>query len=327
MDAFFARNRLSAYLDGSLDPSEAALVETALAQDPALAREYEQLRRAVALLRQLGPAPAPEGFHARVLAEVRKEPPPAKIISIWRRTLGRLPVEALALAAAALIVVLVIQGSQVLPELGASATREERAPAEKAIEIGPPGGAPEPPPPVAASPLDGDLRTAPRAPATGAAAPPPEAAAKGSTSSKKASLPEQPYYSDWEQGGAEPGLAAGQEAQQTGTNAAYNTGIALEGPRSYRISLADPEVLFRLAAVAEKAGARLMDGDGRPMAARSLGGEDGWTRVLLVAPRSNAALVEKLIGGMGGVPVPPPGGAPLYGTDQAVFVVEVAVRP
>ncbi|RME25515.1 MAG: hypothetical protein D6798_08780, partial [Deltaproteobacteria bacterium] len=112
MDPFFARNRLSAYLDGTLPDGEAAEVEAALAQDPALRREFDDMRRAVELVRNAGPTRAPEGFHARVMAAVEHEPAPGGLFSILQRTLQRVPVEAMALAAAAVIVVVVIQGSR-----------------------------------------------------------------------------------------------------------------------------------------------------------------------------------------------------------------------
>ena len=73
MDAFFAKNRLSAYLDGSLPEGEAAEVEQALAEDPALRAEYESLRQAVKLLREVGPVKAPDDLHKRIMARIQVE--------------------------------------------------------------------------------------------------------------------------------------------------------------------------------------------------------------------------------------------------------------
>ena len=70
MDAFFAKNRLSAYLDGSLPEGEAIEVEQALAADPALRAEYEGMRRALKLLREVGPVSAPPDLHSRIMARV-----------------------------------------------------------------------------------------------------------------------------------------------------------------------------------------------------------------------------------------------------------------
>ena len=61
MDTFFARNRLSAYLDGDLPSSEAREVEAALHRDAELRAEYEAMRAGVELLRAHGPIAAPEG--------------------------------------------------------------------------------------------------------------------------------------------------------------------------------------------------------------------------------------------------------------------------
>ena len=41
MDTFFAKNRLSAYLDGALPEAEASEVADAIARDPELKAEYE----------------------------------------------------------------------------------------------------------------------------------------------------------------------------------------------------------------------------------------------------------------------------------------------
>ena len=71
MDTFFAKNRLSAFLDGALPDGEAAEVADAIERDPALKAEYEQLRMAVAALRRHGPVSAPEGFFR--LSEVGPE--------------------------------------------------------------------------------------------------------------------------------------------------------------------------------------------------------------------------------------------------------------
>lgn len=334
MDTFFARNRLSAYLDGSLEPNEVAEVEAALAEDAALREEYAQMRRAVDLLRSAGPLQAPAGLHARVMAQVRSEPPPGRVVSLWRRTVGRLPVEALALAAAALVVVVVIQGRDDTDAADAPAAlpsvsdlRADRS-APPELAQGPQSSTPS----VGGSlpsGADGDLLTVPGAAGGAPNAAPPSAAAypsgaeRPAAPSKKGSTPDQPFYAGWEQG--DGNTEAAQAYDNTGS--ALNTGIALEGPRSYRISLADTEVLYRLSAVAEKTGGRLLDANGRTMTVRSLGTEDAWVRVLLVVPRANATAVEGHIGGLGGVPVPPSANSQLYGSDQAVFVVEVAARP
>lgn len=337
MDTFFARNRLSAYLDGSLEPNETAEVESALAEDASLREEYARMRRVVELLRSAGPLKAPAGLHARVMAQVRSEPPPGRVVSLWRRTVGRLPVEALALAAAALVVVVVIQGRE--PSSASDASRElpwvRDLPSvrNEAPELAQ-APAPLPPPtPVGGnqpSGADGDLLTVPSA-SSGAPAGPGSSSVGSSTAmqksvpaSKKGSTPETPYYAGWEQGEASADATMG--LGNTGTDE-FNTGIALEGPRSYRISLADSEVLYRLSAVAEKTGGRLLDSSGKAMTVRSLGTDDAWVRVQLVVPRGNASAVEGHIGGLGGVPVPPPANTQLYGTDHTVFVIEVAARP
>ncbi|MCK6506207.1 sigma-E factor negative regulatory protein [Myxococcota bacterium] len=330
MDTFFARNRLSAYLDGSLSDGETAEVDAALADDPELRRELEDMRRAVDLLRIHGPAQAPAGFHARVMARVDAEPPPGRVVSLWRRTLGRVPVEALALAAAAVIVVLVIQGrgdeptpAQVLlPETKDMRQAEVEPPPPPVQAQAPDAAEPQGPTPSATpASADGDLTTASRTQAEPAALPAGKAMNK---LDKGASQDASPYYAGWEQQAS--GVGSGEAVGNTG-GAELGQGIDMEGPRSYRISLADPEVLYQLSAVAEKAGGRMTDAEGKNLRPRELGGDDAWVRVHLVVPRSAAALVEGQVGAMGGVPTPPPSSGVLYGSEYAVFVVELAARP
>lgn len=100
MDPFFARNRLSAYLDGELPSGEAREVEDALAQSAELRAELEGLRAAISLLRQGGRVPAPKGFAQRLDARIAKEPMRVG----WRRHLYGFRIEVGMLAAAAAIV-------------------------------------------------------------------------------------------------------------------------------------------------------------------------------------------------------------------------------
>src|SRR3982750_2520790 len=108
MDPFFARNRLSSYLDGTLSDAEAAEVSEAIEHDPTLKEEYEALRRAVNFIKRAGPTEAPADFHAKVLAAVSAEKAPGGKLVWLLRPPARVPVEAIGVAAAALLVVLFV---------------------------------------------------------------------------------------------------------------------------------------------------------------------------------------------------------------------------
>jgi negative regulator of sigma E activity len=109
MDSFFARNRLSAYLDGDLQEPEASEVAAAIARDTDLRAEYENLRSSINLLRKTGPVKAPSGFHARIMEKIRDEPHPGGVVITLQRLFHRIPTEALALVAAAAVVLMVVQ--------------------------------------------------------------------------------------------------------------------------------------------------------------------------------------------------------------------------
>ncbi len=67
MTEFAAHDRLSEYLDGELSGDELARMEEALAADPALRAELEELRALVDRLGSLPPVKAPEGLVASVM--------------------------------------------------------------------------------------------------------------------------------------------------------------------------------------------------------------------------------------------------------------------
>ena len=95
MDPFFARNRLSSYLDGTLSDAEAAEVSEAIEHDPSLKEDYDALRRAVNFIKRAGPTDAPSDFHAKVLAAVSAEKAPGGRLVWLSRPLARVPVEAI----------------------------------------------------------------------------------------------------------------------------------------------------------------------------------------------------------------------------------------
>jgi hypothetical protein len=137
MDEFFARNRLSAYLDGELPSAEAREVEDALAQSPTLRAELDDLRGTIALLRAGGPIAAPRGFAQRLEARLEREPNAAG----WRRHLRGVRLEAVVLAAAAAVVLVF-------------AARRPDTPDVPVAEDAGPVAAAEPPPVAAAPELD-----------------------------------------------------------------------------------------------------------------------------------------------------------------------------
>ena len=108
MDSFFARNRLSAYLDRTLPKAEAIAVSEAVARDIALSADLRAMRNALTLLSDSGRAPAPTGFLARTMATVAQQPVPGSQVAWLQRRLARVPTELLAVFGAALVVVIAL---------------------------------------------------------------------------------------------------------------------------------------------------------------------------------------------------------------------------
>jgi hypothetical protein len=151
MNTFFARNRLSPYLDGELSAEDARAVEAALAEDAELREELAVLRETAALLRGLD-VRAPDGFAERVAARAALEPKP----TAWRRWLrGVGGARSLVAVAAAAVFVFAAIGGLREPSADDSGNEPEAvAPAAA------PADADAPPPlepPPDAEPGDADL--------------------------------------------------------------------------------------------------------------------------------------------------------------------------
>jgi negative regulator of sigma E activity len=300
MDTFFARNRLSAYLDGALPPAEAREVASAIERDPELASEYEALRRTVALLQQEGPAKAPAGFHARVMGKLAEERPPTGTVVKLRRWFARLPVEAVALAAAAAVVVVAIQWQpSPEPEPGeersAAAAPEPTKSSEEA--------APKELAPVAqreATTAEKNLEATPAEPPAVAEATP---APSGGKRRPKAAQSTKEYVPDW-------------EAPQT---------AAVASVRGLRLVVSNPEVLHQLEQLARQSDGRLTDGQGRATRARSLSADEPQATVMLVVPAHRANELQAQLQGFGAQSGAAPSGL-MVGNGNAGFYLDVRLQ-
>jgi hypothetical protein len=112
MDSFFARNRLSAYLDRSLSKREAESVAESIARDISLSADLEAMRQSLALLHDEGMVPSPKGFQARTIAAIQAQPVPGSQVAWLQRRLARIPTEIVGLAGAAIVILIGLQGSQ-----------------------------------------------------------------------------------------------------------------------------------------------------------------------------------------------------------------------
>lgn len=137
MNAFFASNRLSAYIDGALSDSEMAEVEQAIRENPEVRAEYSRMLSAVERLRDQGPMQAPTGFSERLNARLALEKMPRRRFSWLPESLRSLPLEAMGLALSALLVVFLIQRDPA-PEQPAELVAKDDKRSEKAPEKKPP---------------------------------------------------------------------------------------------------------------------------------------------------------------------------------------------
>lgn len=277
MNAFFASNRLSAYIDGALSDAEMAEVEQAIRDNPEIRAEYSLLRSAVDRLREDGPVPAPPGFSERLAARLALEKMPKQRWAWLPRGLRRIPFEAVGLAMAALLVVFLIQRDP-RPELP-----PELAPEVVAQEIAPP-----------AKPTKSDPVVAPPAkPAKSKPslkeeqAPAKSAPAKSETVGSPLDAPanSEPIV-DWEDQYAQAGRS------QKGESPSATVTL---GPVRYRLYPKSPEILWQIQQLAKRYGVRLMTSGGKLAKPFSMTTEENYANLKLqMSPARLEAFVVAL---------------------------------
>lgn len=282
MDSFFARNRLSAYLDGDLPQDEARGVEAAMSRDPALRAEYEELRRAVDFLRTNGPVAAPEGFANRLHIRLAAEPPPSRL----RASLRRVRMDYVGIAAVAAVALLFV------------GTR----PPEPA--------APAAPPVVAAAQAPGvpdaapAAETAPGAPLAhegGFAATAPAPSQKSKSAGSPNTGEREPYQPDWERDppAADGSLTTGTSGESLTQSAAVPT-LYSPAPWRYRVHAGGTNPLKELMEAAASLGGRIVDGKGRPLADYPMDEGDSQS-VRVYVPSYNVEALQRKLKEMGTV--------------------------
>lgn len=288
MDTFFARNRLSAYLDGDLPIGEAREVEAAIHRDPELRAEYEQLRGAIEFLRANGPMQAPAGFANRLHIRLAAEPAPSRL----RVALARVRYDYVAIAAVAAMALVVVGTHHA----------DEAAPVPAPTTV----AAAEAPSPVRADPApshaDGVIGdeggfAAASTPKPGAAEPAP---AKVRKQLENAGVDREPFQADWER---EANQAPGVDLAAPTTAAAPPVQVGTlysPAPWRYRIHAAGANPLKDLLAVASSLGGRIVDAKGRPLADYPMDDGDS-TAVRVYVPSYNVEALQRKLAELGTV--------------------------
>ena len=330
MDPFFAKNRLSDYLDGQLSDDEAAEVRRALEEDAELREAFESLSATVSLLRKHGPTTAPDGFHERIMAQVSAQPTGRLVV--LRNFFRQVPVEAIALAAAAVLVIVIV----------GNPGNDIAGPALSPPPVEVKGGAAAPQARIMPS-QDLNLPLSLSEPveevATPASKPRPEAVSKTRTLQKVAvEPPPEAYVAEWEQQDttdayapvAKPqGAALAESDDVPDTPRELFGGLSTETatPYQYRIALGDAQVLYSLEKLAQSTGGRLLDSSGSPLRPHPLNVEENFMKVQLVVPPGQAEAVHSWLKGLGGKASLQESGSRLYGAEDIASFIEVSYLP
>jgi len=296
MNAFFASNRLSAYIDGALSDAEMAEVEQAIRDNPDLRAEYSRMRSTVDRLREQGPIRAPEGFSERLASRLALEKMPRKHLSWLPGPLRGIPLEVFGLAMAALLVVFLIQRepSPDLPaEVVAQKTTQDQK-SEKADEGKPsPDGSVEAKPALATTKAEESVEDElEKAPAPRTQIEKKKQSPPGARPQKGAIQPEVPWPEgaqeelDWEDRYAQAGRSS--------KDSAPSATVTL-GPVRYRLYPKSPEVLWQIQKLAKRYGARLMTSKGKSAKPFSMTTEKNYANLKLqMSPARLEAFVVAL---------------------------------
>ena len=313
MKEFFATNRLSAYIDGQLSDAEMAEVEKSIRENPSVRSEYNRMLHAVELVRNQGPVPVPEGFRDRLEARLALEKAPQPRLRWLPTPLRRLPLEAIGLAMAAILVVSVIQRDP---------ATDSETPETLAKEEAPPTPSPEEPPAVqegvnmdlesdevelSAAPLSESSRVEGSGKGKEAAvqrrAIPPASTGKASEepqtgmgilpqlqgSAGSAEAPSEEGSVDWEDQYKEAGSVSSLSETEASLPA-----VSM-GPVRYRLYPKSSEILWQIQRLAERYGAQLQKTNGTSMAPYSMTTESNYANLKLrMSPQRMESFVAAL---------------------------------
>jgi hypothetical protein len=349
MDEFFARNRLSAYIDGELSDAEMAEVARAIEEQPELREAYDELLVAVALLREHGPVQAPAGFHSGVMRRVEGLSAGRSWLERLFGPLGRHPVQGLGVAVvAAAVLLLVFRG----PVLDGPLPGESRPPSvvEPEREAAVPGpekgeGAEQG---QAVDVQHEEAQQAPVAEDQGSATQDPGQVAqekalpsttskRGESSKSSGSVPieellrkeQGTYIPDWDKESTAPTATLGTTAPKDGSRPepGEGAGSLATSPYAYRLTPNEPDVLRRLVALAEKLGGGVFTTGGEPFDPYILTVERNYAKVVLQIPASRLESVEPYLQAMGGVVEDHADPDQLFAADAVHVTVEVQYQP
>ena len=309
MKEFFATNRLSAYIDGQLTDAEMAEVEKSIRENPAVRSEYNRMLHAVELVRTQGPVAAPVGFKERLEARLAVERAPKARFRWLPAPLRRLPMEAIGLALAAILVVSVIQRDPALESEDSQepeTVAQEEAPSSESLSKSEAleGGEVEQERAVSEPSTESERRpveqAAERKEAVQRRSVSPKSQKGGSTETVGMGLLPQLQEADASQEAASDNTAIDWEDQY---QEAGNTAAGLEaemptvniGPVRYRLYPKSSEVLWQIQRLAERYGAYLQKPNGTSLSPFSMTTESNYANLKLqMSPQRMESFVAAL---------------------------------
>ena len=319
MDEFFARNRLSAYVDGELPDSEMAEVANAIEGNDALRKEYLEMLRSVEFLRRHGPVPAPPRLHLKVMQAVDGLPMPRRRWGWFAGPFARFSWEGTAVVAVA-VTVLVL--AWVAPQTRLSGVDQPEVASldQKTTALNPPENAPQP---EGDGATDGVAMVEEQAPLRVEAKTTQEGSvvrlpvvrgSRGGARQSEGAL-EGVYVPAWDQEPNETPTPA-----ISGTASVVPGGSEGTGPVAYILYPNYPNALKGVSDVAYRLGGTALTASGDALVPFDLTVEKNHARVIIQVPLDQIGSVESQLKTLGGVvpvqvqtkPVPGVGAVPIY---------------
>ncbi len=350
MDEFFARNRLSAYIDGELSDTEMAEVARAIEEQPEVRQAYRELLDAVELLREHGPVQAPSRFHADVMRRVEELPAARGWFSWLLRPLGRYPMQGLGVAVvAAAVLLLVFRGPdfgdlsspEPAPVTVPDVEREAAAPGLEAQQEDARGSADDGQNPTTSADLERlpdsvqEQGVVSELGSKGTDKPISSSGRKTSPTSKEAeeAVPIETllksnkgatYIPEWDKEQVPTGTTSLAPEPASGEEGA---GSLATSPYAYRLTPNSPDVLRRLEALAAKLGGSVHTTSGEVFDPYILTVERNHAQVVLHIPASRLESVEPYLTKMGGLVTVSSDQDRLFAVDAVEVTVEVLYQP
>ena len=267
MNPFFIRNRIHRYLDCELSEQEQLEMEKALEEHPDILEEIEDLQSQHLFLSENGQKRAPQDLLSNILDEIEKEPIPAPS----KTGANNFRWYILCSVALALFAILLPKKPQQTSENNNEIKSARSIPIPNIIEL--------PPRDELSSEISKtkSVQEKKEQKNTARSVKQKKSEPANQTLNFVIGTPENPYVATWEET----------------TTHQIDLSISKEQEEFYQLRLAKEDILFRLEAIAQNAGGKLVSSEGNSFTPFNLTSEKGFQTVKIIVPQENYSTIDE----------------------------------